>query len=168
MITFKTNFRIFIAASLLIMMSSALFAETFNVTNSKVSICILSYDTEFKKNLVSALVQDFNAKEMSVTVDSVSNGGQYKAADYGAVILLSVVQALGPFPKTVDYIKNNQYSSNIIYFSTFAKFNLPYGFSLDKKKIDAITSASITNDDKAFNEVKNKIIEKTMKVLGKQ
>ena len=146
----------------------SLSAEIYPAANSKASVCILNYDTEFKKNLTAALVQDFNAKEISVTVDSVSNGGQYSAKNFDAVILLSAVQAFGPLPKTVEYIKKNNYSGNIIYFATYAKFNLPYGMSLDKKKVDAITSASITNDNKVFEDDKNKIVEKTMGLIDKK
>jgi hypothetical protein len=163
----KRAFAFFALASVFVLLSVTLFAEVFRTANSKTNICILTYETAFKKNLTAVLIQDFKAKGMNVTVDTVSNGSNYKASDYNAVILLSAVQAFGPLPKTTEYIIKNKYSSNIIYFSTYSMFNLPYGFSLDKKKIDAVTSASVSSDKKVLEEAKNKIVERAMKVLNK-
>ncbi len=169
MIGLKDSFQVILVIFLFVVSVSSLFAETYPATNSKANVCILAYDTEFKKNLTAALAQNFNAKEISVTVDSISNGGQYNPADYGSVILLSGVRQFHPLPKAVEYILTNNYAGNIIYVSTQSLpiFNSPYGMVLNSKKIDAITSASLTDDDKAFDEVKNKIIEKTIKVLSK-
>ena len=150
-----------------ILFNSVLFAEEDIIENSETKICILAYDTEFKKNLTEALVQDFNSKGISVIVDTISNESQYSAADYNVIILLSGAFMGNPRSKAVRFIKTNNYSSNIIYVFTTRK-NSPYGTVLDKDKIDAITSASITDDNKIlFDKVKNKIIEKVMKVLSK-
>ncbi len=164
--------RIFIGF-LSIFFCSPLFAEIYPVENSTANICILAYDTEFKRSLTAALVQEFNSKGISVTVDSVSNRGKYSSVDYDAVILLSGVKAGKPLSGAIEYIKKNNYSSNIVYVFTHGKSNkfpMPYGRGdkvLDKNKIDAVTSASIAKNDQAFEEVKNKIIEKVMEVLGK-
>ncbi len=156
------------AAFSFILASVLIFGETYPVKNPKANVCILNYETGFKKNLTAALVHEFNAEKISVTVDTVSNGSQYSATNYDAVILLSAVQAWNPLPKTSEYIIRNNYSSNIIYFSTYKAFNFPYGFSLNSKKIDAITSASVTNDQKVFDEATNRIIAKTMSILNKK
>jgi hypothetical protein len=146
-----------------ILSNSVLITEEYPVVGSKIKICILAYDTEFKKNIIKALVKDFNAKETSVTVDDVSNRSRYRAVDYDAVILLSGLHMLNPLPEAVDFLRKNKYSSNIIYVITHGKkFKVP-----KNRKIDIITSASIINDEKAFDETKNKIIDKVMKVVNK-
>jgi hypothetical protein len=147
--------------------SSSLFAENHPAANSRASICILAYDTEFKKNLTAALVKDFNSKGISVTVDSATNGGKNKASDYNAVILLSGAKYGRALPKAVEYIKANNYSANIVYVFTTSTSTSPYGKALDENKIDAITSASKSKNVNALDEVKNQIMEKTMKILGK-
>jgi hypothetical protein len=140
--------------------------KTYPVTDSVADICILYSDTEFKEELVTDLVKEFNIKGISVTVDAVSKGSQYGLTDYDAAILLSSTEGFKPLTETVEYIKTNDYSDSIIYFSTYSRFNIPYGSDLDKDKIDAITSASPLNDKQAIEEVKNKIIKKTMEVLN--
>lgn len=139
--------------------------ETYPVTDSVANICILYSDTDFKKELAGALIKELNTREISVTVDSISNRNQYNLKDYDAAILLSSTEGFKPLPEAVEYIKTNDYSDSIIYFSTYERFNIPYGFDLDKDKIDAITSASPLSDREAFDEVKNKIIAAVMEVL---
>lgn len=139
--------------------------ETYPVTDSVANICILYSDTEFKKELVEAMIKEFNTKEISVTVDSISNSSQYNLKDYDAAILLSSTEGFKPLPEAVEYIKTNDYSDSIIYFSTYERFDIPYGSDLDKDKIDAITSASPSSDREAFDEIKNKIIAAVMEVL---
>lgn len=181
MTTIKRGVLLFILFSVIIFLNSCIsdgisnkvssevsnkdYYETYSVTNSVASICILYSDTEFKKELVEALIKEFNTKEISVTVDSISNSNQYNLTDYDAAILLSSTEGFKPLPEAVEYIKTNDYSDNIIYFSTYERFNIPYGFGLDKNKIDAITSASPLSDREAFEEVKNKIITTAMEVL---
>ncbi len=169
----KNTFSVIFIGFLSIFFCSPLSAEIHPAENSTANICILAYDTEFKRNLTAALVQDLNLKGISVTVDSVSSRSKYSAADYDAVILLSGMKAGRPLSGAVEFIKTNNYSSNIIYVFTHGKSNkspIPYGKgdkALDKNRIDAVTSASIAKNDKAFDEVKNIIIEMVMEVLSK-
>jgi hypothetical protein len=158
---FKKSFVVLSGVLLLFMVTSYLYSETISTANSKVGVCILNYKTQFKEALTAALVQELNSRNITVTVDTVSNGTQFNPANYGAVILLSAVQAFNPLPKTAEYIISNNYSSNIVYFSTYSMFNLPYG-PIDHKKIDAITSAS---DLKTLEEAKKKIMAKTLEIL---
>jgi biotin synthase-related radical SAM superfamily protein len=147
----------------LIFFNSILHAEEYPAAGSKIKICILAYDTEFKNNLTEALVKDLNAKGISVTVDTVSSSSNYSAADYDAVILLSGMRMWKPLSGAVKFLKTNNYSSNIIYVVTHGED----GKAPDNKNIDTITSASVKKNNKAFDEVKNKIIERAIKILGK-
>ncbi len=134
--------------------------KEYSVSGSDLKVCILTFETPFKQKLVDSLVKDLNSKKMSVTVDSISNSMAYNPADYHAVILLSEVIAFHPFEITSKFIKKYDYAKNIIYFSTYAKFNHPYGISLNKKKIDAITTATPSLDEKKIEEMKEKILSK--------
>ena len=141
--------------------------DEFSVIGSKARVCILSYDTEFKKSMAEALIKDLNSRGISVITDNIRNIKKYSAADYDAVILLSGAMIFSPRSHAVKFIKTNNYSSNIIYVFTTSNDTSPYDSLLDKKKIDAVTSASTTEGDKEFDEVKNEIIERIMQILDK-
>jgi len=83
---------------------SSIFTEVYPVANSKGSVCILYYETEFKKKLITALIESFNTKEISVTVDTTSNSDQYIPNNYDAVILLSGIEGFKPLPEAPESI----------------------------------------------------------------
>lgn len=144
--------------------SSSFFGAENIAPKLKANLCILSLGSEFKTNLINALLEDSNVKRMDVTLDSISNCSKYPASNYNVVIILSCVQGFKPFVLASDYIISNNYSGNIIYFSTYSLFNLPYG-PLDAKRIDAITSASTATDKKVLDDATNKIIAKVNNIL---
>lgn len=143
--------------------------KEYLIVEPRAGVCLLYYETEFKIKLVSALVKDLNEKNISIVVDNISNRDSYNPLDYDAVILLSGVKKFAPLPEATQYIRKNKYSYNIIYFVTYKSINVPYGFQLDKKKIDVITSASAVedNNNNVFEEAKNRIITETMNIIIK-
>jgi hypothetical protein len=104
------------------------YKEEYPVVVSKARVCILYYETEFKKKLISALVDELNEKDISVVVDQISNRGSYTASDYDAVILLSGVMKFSPIPEVTQYIRKNKYLHNIVYFVSYEAVNVPYGY----------------------------------------
>ena len=154
-----------ISVSLFAVIDVFVFAEVYSVADAKAGVCILSYDTEFKNKLSAALVEELNAKKITVTVDTFSNSDQHSPADYEAVVLLSGIEAFHPLPEAVDYIKTHDYAGNIIYFSTYTLFKIPYGFALKRRKLDAITSASNLEKDHVLEEAIKKIIAQTVKII---
>ena len=162
------NLKLSLILSILsVSISAVSFAENTVTNATKPSVCILSYDTEFKRKLTDALVKDLAAKDILVTTDSISNIGKYGIDRFDAVILLANIEKFGPLPIAPEYIISNNYSPKIVYVSTYKLFAIPYGSILDKKKIDAVTSASDVSSGKAVEETKNKIMAKTLKILDK-
>jgi menaquinone-dependent protoporphyrinogen IX oxidase len=106
--------------------------EGFIIGNAKAKVCILYYDSNFKKELVNRLGQDLNDKRISAYVDTMNNMINYNPDDYDAVILISGVVAGNPLPLTAEYIKKYNYKDNIIYFCAFfISKDAVYGGTLD-------------------------------------
>jgi hypothetical protein len=151
---------------LLIFVKTTSYPDTNLITSQKAGICILEHSTEFKDILAFVLVKEFNARGMSAAVDELSNKAQYNPADYGAVVLLSEVQIMNPLQDVIWYYTNNHYPGNIVYFATYSLMPFPYGYELDKKKVDAITSASDVLSQNILDEAKSNIVTKTMAILN--
>jgi len=152
---------------------STIFAEEFIVENAKSKIVLLYRDTELKKELVSQLVKELNQMQISVQTDSLDKGTNYPVEKYDSVIILSNIEKFNPDAAASAYIKKNGYSKKIIYVATYIKFNNPYGpmgLSLDKSKIDVITTASPdegkTFDSTAVEKVRREIIAKVKNNLS--
>lgn len=120
-------------------------------------ILILTNGSKYRKILLQTLSKKLTDLSCNVTKDDMKNQKKYKITDFDAVILLSGVQAGNPFSDTYDFIINNNYSSNIIYFCALSIKDAAWGKKLDKSKIDAITAAS---DSKNIQEVTGNIIKK--------
>jgi hypothetical protein len=148
----------------------ALSAEVHPAANARAGVCILSADTSFKRSLTMALVKDLNSRGISVAVDADSRGGEYRAADYGAVILLSGMRMGRPLPGAVEFIKANDYSPNIIYVFTHTTADRPYGKEgkgiLDRARIDAISSPSLASAGAAFAGLEREIVERALRLLS--
>jgi hypothetical protein len=142
------------------------FTKKFPVKDPKASVCILYRDTEFKKTLAHALADDLNARGIQVITDNVSNRGRYSPGDFDAMVLLSEVMRFSPIPEVTSYIKKHDYPRNIIYFVTWEAFFIPYGLQLDKKRVDAVSSASTMTDRKVFEQARNSILEKISNLLN--
>lgn len=121
-------------------------AETFAVDGAKATVCILSYGTEYKQRLRSALIEELNDRGISVTVAGLDRADDYDPGDYDAVVLLSSVEAFRPRTETRRYIKAHGYPANLVYVSTYAAFDRAYRRGLDAERIDAVTSASDLED----------------------
>ncbi|OHD53987.1 MAG: hypothetical protein A2014_08250 [Spirochaetes bacterium GWF1_49_6] len=139
--------------------------QNYPAGDSQVKVCILSYGSEFKMKLIDALAAGLNSRDISVTVDSISNAGKYSPADYDAVVLLSSIEKFGPLKPAPEYIIANNYSPKIVYVSMYTLFAAPYGEGLDQSKIDAITSAS-SDDEAVLKDTEKAVVSKVMKVLG--
>ncbi|MBN2435175.1 MAG: hypothetical protein JXK07_07920 [Spirochaetes bacterium] len=143
------------AITMIFLSTLSMFAEEFAVENAKAKVAILYHDTDLKKQLLSKLTEDLNSRQISVITDNIVNGEKHPAELYDAVVLLSRIEKFGPHETATDYIKKNKYSNKIIYLSTYLKFNNPYGLmnlSLDKDRIDAITTASPGKGEKINTE----------------
>jgi|GEM_PF-2785544 len=139
--------------------------ESFPVSGEVAEVLILSRGTEFKKILRFFLIEKLNEKNISVTVDKMENAGSYDPSEYGAVILLSGIQGFRPLPEAIDFIRRHSYAPNIVYVSTYTLFAAPYGRSLDKKKVDAVTAASKHVEGKKFAEVSQAVLEKVTALI---
>ena len=140
----------------------------YPVDDPKGSICILVYNTDYKMKLLGDLTAEFNSAGCSVTVDDQERSGSCDPGDYDAVILLSGIQAFSPLAWSADYIKAHDYRDNIVYYSGYTLFKVPYGFKLKKKRIDAITAASKLEDQKhlqMYEDAKAAIIAAVMEIL---
>ena len=147
-----------------LLLGSIVFAQSDDSGNKTGEICILSYKSNFKNELAGDLKEYFGSMGIHVTVDSISNYKEHDADDYDAVILLSAVMAGRPRAKGVNYIKENDYSPNIIYVFTTGGNNDPYGRGLDKSRIDAITTASRADGQK-YSDMKEQIIKRTLEII---
>lgn len=141
------------------------YTEQYTVEDNQGEICILYYPSAFKISLMTSLASNLNDMSYSVTADNISNGSAYSPYDYNAVILLSEIQAFHPLPLAPSFIKQYDYAPNIIYFSSYSVLNKPYAFSLKRKKIDAITSASIQGDVVAFDAVRDEVLARVKKIV---
>lgn len=144
-------------------------AKTYPAANAKARVCILAYDTEFKRNLTAALARDLNAAGIAVIADSVKNHRNYRAADYDAVIVLSGMRMGGVLTEAADFIEANDYAPNIIYVFTHKIEGSPYGKKgnvLDRNRIDAVTSASVSKTEAAFSAVEKEIFDRATKVIA--
>jgi hypothetical protein len=151
-------------------MSEAFVAENlagnYGVADAQNTACILYYPSLFKETLVKDLVRDLNAKAINVTVDVINNGGLHPAARYDVVILLSGCKAGATLPLAPAYIKNSGYASNIVYFSAYTLWAIPYNADLSKGKVDAIAAAS-SKEIKAIQATESSILAASMKKLGR-
>lgn len=144
-------------------------AKTYPAANEKARVCILAYDTEFKRDLTAALALDFNANGITVIADSVKNHCTYRAADYAAVIVLSGMRMGGVLTEAADFIKANGYAPNIVYVFTHKTEGSPYGRKgnvLDSNRIDAVSTASVPKTEAAFGVVEKEIFDRAMKVIA--
>jgi len=144
-------------------------AKTYPAANAKARVCILAYETEFKRNLTAALALDLNANGITVIADSVKNHRNYRAADYDAVIVLSGMRMGGVLTEAADFIKANDYAPNIIYVFTHKIEGSPYGRKgnvLDSNRIDAISSASVSKTEAAFGAVEKQIFDSATKLIA--
>lgn len=142
------------------------YAEEFSAEVEDGEVVILFHPTDFKYLMTQCLAYSLNQSNYSVTADVLSNGAMYNPVDYQAVILLSEVQAFHPLPLAASFIKYHDYAENIVYVSTYALFDKPYTFSLNRRKIDAISSASITNNQTEFDDLKETIMIRTLEVMN--
>jgi hypothetical protein len=143
-------------------------AASYPVDNPEGNICILVYNTEYKMKLLGELVDELNSKRISITVDDMAEHGSYDPAGFDAVVLLSGIQGFTPLSGAVDYINAHDYRENIVYYSGYTLFKVPYGFKLKKKRIDAITAASKLEEPKhlqIYQDTKAAIIAAVMERL---
>ena len=141
-------------------------AESFIVQGGDKRVLILSTGTVFKEMLRSALIEELNGNGISVIVNDMNNAASYDPADFGAVILLSGIQAFKPLPGAVEFITNHDYAGNIVYVSTYTLFAVPYRRFLDKKKIDAITAASKVEKEGVLEEAEENILAEIFEILN--
>ena len=141
-------------------------AGNHDIADARNTACILYYPSLFKETLVKDLVRDLNAKAINVAVDDINNSGLHPAARYDVVILLSGCKAGATLPLAPAYIKANDYASNIIYFSAYTLWAIPYNADLPKGKVDAITAAS-SKGTKEIQATESDILAATMKKIGR-
>jgi hypothetical protein len=141
-------------------------AGDYSIADAQNTACILYYPSLFKEALVKDLVRDLNAKAIDVAVDDITNGSLHPAAQYDVVILLSGCKAGATLPLAPAYIKTNAYASNIVYFSAYTLWAIPYNADLPKGKVDAITAAS-SKGTQAIQTTESDILAATMKKLGR-
>ncbi len=135
-------------------------SETFSVEGAEREVLILSQGTLFKERLRSGLVEELNSTGTSVFVDAIDNHTKYDPEDYDAVILLSGIEAFRPLPEAPEFINTHDYQGNIVYVSTHYLFAVPYGRLIDKKKVDAVTSASKPDERGKVEKTKEEIISR--------
>ncbi|MDD5455949.1 MAG: hypothetical protein PHV30_02825 [Candidatus Margulisbacteria bacterium] len=141
---------------------------TSNATQKTGKVCILVYPSIAKTDLMNQLSDSLRDMNTQVVTDNLSNASAHPAVCYDAVILLSEVHAFGPMPEARDYIIKQKYASNIIYFSSYEKFNVPYGVifeSPDRNRIDAITAATKSAGQDKIKQIKEQILS-NLKGLG--
>ncbi|MBN2546392.1 MAG: hypothetical protein JXB50_11390 [Spirochaetes bacterium] len=126
-------------------------------TGDNKKILILTSSSKYRQMLMQSVSKKLNEMSFAVTSDKMKNQKKYKSLDFDLVILISGVEAGNPYKDTYDFIINNNYNSNIIYFSALTDIEGAWGKKLEKKKIDAITAAS---NKKNIEEVTDKIIKK--------
>lgn len=135
-------------------------SETFSVEGAQREVLILSQGTLFKERLRSGLVKELNGAGTTVFVDSIDNHTEYNPNDYDAVVLLSGIEAFRPLPQAPEFINTHDYPGNIVYVSTHYLFAVPYGRLIDKKKVDAVTSASKPDEQEKVEKTKEEIISR--------
>ena len=140
--------------------------ESFPVSGAVSEVLILSRGTEFKKIIRTALIEKLNEKQISVVVDKMDNADSYDPADFDAVVLLSGIQGFSPLPEAIDFIREHKYAGNIIYVSTYTLFAAPYGRTLDKKRVDAITAASKHKEGKKFEKAFQSILNNVFALVN--
>ena len=141
-------------------------AGSYDIADARNTACILYYPSLFKETLVKDLVRDLNAIAINVAVDDINNGGLHPAAHYDVVILLSGCKAGATLPLAPAYIKANGYASNIVYFSAYTLWAIPYSADAPKGKVDAITAAS-SKGTKAIQATERNILVITLKKIGR-
>ena len=141
------------------------YTENFIVPRPHGTVCILHYPSPLKNRIRKELARDLNARSYNVITDIISNASAYQIEDYNAVILLSEVQGFNPPAIASSFIKRSAYSPKIVYSSTYARINHPYGIALNKKRIDAITASSPVTDIDSEKDLIQKILERTLLVL---
>ena len=129
--------------------------------------CILSYNTDFKLALVDRLVEELLARKVSVLIDDMADGSGHSATEYDVVVLLSGIEAFRPLPEAAEYIEANDYADNIVYFFTYTVFSFPYGLKIDRRKVDAITSASISDDGQTLDAAESAVMSKVDAILSR-
>jgi hypothetical protein len=140
--------------------------ESFPAGAGSIEILILSRNTEFKSVVRTAIIEALNEEGISVLVDDMGKTDLYDAAQFEAVILLSGIQAFRPLPEAIDYIIRNDYADNIVYVSTYSLFATPYGRSLKRNQVDAITAASKVEKKDKVDRTINEILTRVFDILG--
>ena len=152
----------------IIFVLNSLFLSFCEESSISKSVCILYYDSHFKQELLNRLEKELVATNFSVVTDNIKNYNKYPATKYNAVILLSATEKFGPIPAAREYIVKQNYSPNIIYFSSYDKFNMPYGFILegpDRNKIDVITAATVTYTEQDITIAKDKVMKRLQQII---
>ena len=113
------------------------------------TVCILSGDSAFKKEVAAKVAATLEAKGRTVIRDKVKNAGRCRAADFGGVVYITEYR-FGHTPRhAARYFQRNGEAPNIVFVITA-------GDSVLKMKIpfDAVTSASKMDDtDRVADEV---------------
>ena len=135
------------------------------VDNPTAAVCILASQTDFKQRMIEILLVDLAERDIEVIVDDVTRGQNYAPDDYDAVILLSGVRAFHPLPDAVNYIRNNDYPENTVYFVGYTLTRFPYGLKLKRRKVDVVTSASKLDDEDVLRGAVDRVMSRVTEIL---
>jgi hypothetical protein len=140
--------------------------KMFTAADEKGTVLILSSGTKYKEVLRGDLVSSLNDHKLSIEIDDLDNYRAYNASEFDVVILLSSTQRFSPQKEATSFIKEFDYAEHIIYVSSYTDIAVPYGLSLKKSKIDAITAASDLENRYSVESVHKLILQKTLDITG--
>jgi hypothetical protein len=153
------NFRRILILLIIFQFFGILFAN--EIKNKK--IVIIYNQTKFKKQVVPKLEKKLLELNFIVTKDFLNKLYNYNPNDYDVVVIMSGIAAFTPYPVATNYIRKYDYKDNIVYYCAAFTSSLIYGF-LEKKRLDAVTSASKTDN---VDMTVNLIMEKILKVANR-
>ena len=118
----------------------------YPVQQPKDNVLVLIQLSHYKMGLAEALALRLNHIKISVCIDDVVNASDYRAANYGAVLLIVNLGKEQFSEQAIEFLNKNAEAHNLALYVTKKKkiMQLPKEI-VSLKSIDTVTSASIVH-----------------------